>query len=136
MKRRIAVAAGLAILLYLALAYLAQRPWLTALHAALLALGVATVVFLVLFNAQAAERLERDARGIDLVVGAKGSPLQLILAGMNVARLNFSHGDREEHRAWIKQLLDLSAPRGRPLAILQDLAGPKMRIASSRWCGR
>ena len=53
---------------------------------------------------------------------------RLLEAGMDVARLNFSHGGREEHHAWINQLRDLCAPRGRPLAILQDLAGPKMRI--------
>lgn len=66
----------------LAWAYLAARPMLTALHVLLLALGVATLVFLVLFTAQTEERLTRDARGIDLVVGAKGSPLQLILSSI------------------------------------------------------
>jgi putative ABC transport system permease protein len=66
----------------LAWAYLAARPLLTLLHVVLLALGVATIVFLLLFTAQTQERLERDARGIDLVVGAKGSPLQLILSSV------------------------------------------------------
>ncbi len=66
----------------LAWAYLAFRPLLTALHLALLAMGVATVVFLLLFTQQAEERLARDGRGIDLVVGAKGSPLQLILSSV------------------------------------------------------
>ena len=53
---------------------------------------------------------------------------RLLQAGMNVARLNFSHGDRQEHAAWIKRLRELSDSRGVPLAILQDLAGPKIRI--------
>ena len=66
----------------LAWAYLAARPLLTALHVVLLALGVATLVFLVLFTSQTQDRLERDAKGIDLVVGAKGSPLQLILSSV------------------------------------------------------
>ena len=66
----------------LALAYLAARPLLTALHVALLALGVATLAVLLLFTDQAEEKLERDARGVDLVVGAKGSPLQLILSSV------------------------------------------------------
>lgn len=66
----------------LAWAYLGARPLLTALHVLLLALGVATIVFLLLFTAQTQERLERDAKGIDLVVGAKGSPLQLILSSV------------------------------------------------------
>ncbi len=66
----------------LAWAYLASRPLLTALHVVLLSLGVATIVFLLLVTAQAEERLERDAKPVDLVVGAKGSPLQLILSSV------------------------------------------------------
>ena len=53
---------------------------------------------------------------------------RLLTAGMNVARLNFSHGNLKEHGAWIRRLRDLSQARGAPVAILQDLAGPKMRI--------
>jgi putative ABC transport system permease protein len=66
----------------LAWAYLAARPLLTALHVAMLAIGVATLVVLLLFTAQAERRLERDAKPVDLVVGAKGSPLQLILSAV------------------------------------------------------
>jgi pyruvate kinase len=47
---------------------------------------------------------------------------------MNVARLNFSHGTHEEHGEWIRRLRQLAAMRDTPLAILQDLAGPKIRI--------
>jgi putative ABC transport system permease protein len=68
--------------LRLALAYLAARPLLTALHVLLLALGTATLVVLVLFTGQVERKLERDAKGVDLVVGAKGSPLQLILSSV------------------------------------------------------
>ncbi|MFI5330652.1 MAG: pyruvate kinase [Desulfobaccales bacterium] len=53
---------------------------------------------------------------------------QLLAAGMNVARLNFSHGSREEHAGWIKRIRELSEQLRRPVAILQDLAGPKVRI--------
>jgi pyruvate kinase len=53
---------------------------------------------------------------------------RLLAAGMNVARLNFSHGTQEEHGARIKRLRELSAVQGVALAILQDLAGPKIRI--------
>jgi putative ABC transport system permease protein len=66
----------------LALAYLASRPLLTALNILLLALGVATLALLLLFTAQAEDRLTRDARPVDLVVGAKGSPMQLILSAV------------------------------------------------------
>jgi pyruvate kinase len=53
---------------------------------------------------------------------------QLLAAGMNVARLNFSHGSQAEHGARIQRLRELAAAAGAPLAILQDLAGPKVRI--------
>ena len=53
---------------------------------------------------------------------------RLLAAGMNVARLNFSHGTQGEHGARIKRLRELAAAAGLPLAILQDLAGPKVRI--------
>lgn len=66
----------------LAWAYLASRPLLTLLHVAMLALGVGTMVLLILFTAQTEERLARDAKPVDLVVGAKGSPLQLILSSV------------------------------------------------------
>jgi putative ABC transport system permease protein len=62
--------------------YLRARPLQTALSLILLSLGVATIVLLVLVVAQLEERMTRDARGIDLVVGAKGSPMQLILSGI------------------------------------------------------
>ncbi|KEO90954.1 ABC transporter permease [Erythrobacter longus] len=66
----------------LALAYLRDRPLTTALNVLLLAISVAMLVLLLQFGEQARERLERDAQGIDLVVGAKGSPLQLILSSI------------------------------------------------------
>ena len=66
----------------LSASYLRARPLNTALSVILLALGVATIVLLLLVVGQAEERMHRDARGIDLVVGAKGSPMQLMLAGI------------------------------------------------------
>jgi putative ABC transport system permease protein len=66
----------------LSASYLRARPLNTALSLILLALGVATIVLLLLVVGQAEERMQRDARGIDLVVGAKGSPMQLMLAGI------------------------------------------------------
>lgn len=64
------------------LAQIARRPLRTLLSVLLLALGVATLLFLVLVKDQLARGLARDAAGIDLVVGAKGSPLQLILSAV------------------------------------------------------
>lgn len=52
----------------------------------------------------------------------------LIRKGMDVARLNSAHGTHQEHRRLIELVRRLSQEEGRPLAVLQDLAGPKMRI--------
>lgn len=53
---------------------------------------------------------------------------KLVAAGMDCARLNFSHGSHESHRAAAQMVRDASQRAGRPLAILADLCGPKMRI--------
>jgi pyruvate kinase len=52
---------------------------------------------------------------------------RLILAGMDVARLNFSHGTHADHAGRIATLRETARRLGRPLAILQDLQGPKIR---------
>ena len=52
----------------------------------------------------------------------------LIRAGMNVARLNFSHGDYASHGRTIRKIRQLERKLNKPIAILQDLAGPKIRI--------
>lgn len=66
--------------LSLAFAYLRERPLATLLNILLLGLGVGTIIALALTLSQLQERMDRDAAGIDLVIGAKGSPLQLILS--------------------------------------------------------
>lgn len=53
---------------------------------------------------------------------------QMLLAGMSVARLNFSHGDFESHKKVIGTLRSASRATGRRVAILADLSGPKMRV--------
>lgn len=53
---------------------------------------------------------------------------KLIEAGVNVVRLNFSHGDSESHKARAKTIRAISARLNRPVAILGDLQGPKIRI--------
>jgi len=54
----------------------------------------------------------------------------LIRAGMNVARLNFSHGDHAFHRRIIRKIRQLERKLEQPVAILQDLPGPKIRIGA------
>ncbi|HLU79058.1 MAG TPA: pyruvate kinase, partial [Burkholderiaceae bacterium] len=57
---------------------------------------------------------------------------QLLLAGLDVARLNFSHGTPDEHRERVRMLREISAKLGRHTAIMGDLQGPKIRIARFR----
>ncbi|MAE23318.1 MAG: pyruvate kinase, partial [Pseudomonas sp.] len=54
---------------------------------------------------------------------------QLILAGLDVARLNFSHGTPDDHKARAALVRELAAKHGRHVALLGDLQGPKIRIA-------
>jgi pyruvate kinase len=53
---------------------------------------------------------------------------QMILAGMSVARLNFSHGSYEDHGRMVKLLRSISEELDNPLTLLQDLQGPKIRV--------
>ncbi len=58
--------------------------------------------------------------------------VRMIEAGMNVARLNFSHGDFESHARAVTRIREAARHCGRRVAILGDLAGPKMRIGRLR----
>lgn len=62
--------------------YLWFRPLGTLLNLLLLGMGLGSMAFLILVSAQLTQAFERDLAGIDVVVGAKGSPLQLILSGV------------------------------------------------------
>src|SRR3989475_6472917 len=55
---------------------------------------------------------------------------RLAKAGMDVARLNFSHGTHAEHAEVIRRIRDAEARWNRPVAILQDLHGPKIRLGT------
>lgn len=54
---------------------------------------------------------------------------ELILSGVNVCRLNFSHGDHESHQRLIENIRAIAKDLKMPVAILQDLCGPKIRVA-------
>ncbi|CAB4818387.1 unannotated protein [freshwater metagenome] len=54
---------------------------------------------------------------------------ELIAAGMNMARLNLSHGGYDEHQSRLDQVRAAAAEAGKPVAILVDLQGPKIRLA-------
>ncbi len=66
----------------LSLRYLVSRPLTALLNLLLLSLGLASITFVLLVSAQLDRAFERDLAGIDAVVGAKGSPMQLILSGV------------------------------------------------------
>src|SRR5687767_10079083 len=54
--------------------------------------------------------------------------VRMVEAGLDVARLNFSHGSAEEHAEVAQRVRSAAGRAGRPVAILQDLPGPKLRI--------
>ncbi|HEY2217082.1 MAG TPA: pyruvate kinase, partial [Solirubrobacteraceae bacterium] len=58
--------------------------------------------------------------------------LAMVQAGMDVARLNYSHGTLDEHAETVGRVRDAAGRAGRPVAILQDLPGPKLRIGPLR----
>ncbi|KYG83302.1 ABC transporter permease [Roseivirga echinicomitans] len=71
--------------------YIKDKPLNTFLNVLLMGLGIAIILVLLILNSQLEENLSKNKRGIDLVVGAKGSPLQLILA--NVYHIDFPTGN-------------------------------------------
>lgn len=57
---------------------------------------------------------------------------ELIRAGMDVARMNFSHGTHEEHQERVERVRTAARKEGRVVTILQDLQGPKIRVGKMR----
>ena len=55
---------------------------------------------------------------------------QLIAAGMDVARLNFSHGTQETHGQWLAWVREVAEEQGRAVAVLQDIQGPRVRVGT------
>lgn len=71
--------------------YLKAKPLNTVLNILLLSMGIGVITTLILFNNQFQEKMSENSRGIDLVVGAKGSPLQLVLC--SVFHIDFPTGN-------------------------------------------
>lgn len=107
----------------ISLAYLKARSLNTLLNILLLALGVATIVLLLLAHTQLDQRMRRDAQGIDLVVGAKGSPMQVILSSIY-------HLDVPTGNIPYKQALEISKHRvvkkAIPLALGDSYKGARI----------
>jgi pyruvate kinase len=55
---------------------------------------------------------------------------RLVAAGMDVARLNFSHGDHQTHAEWCGWVREAAEAQGRPVAVLQDIQGPRIRVGT------
>ncbi|MGE0626444.1 MAG: pyruvate kinase [Hyphomicrobiaceae bacterium] len=78
-------------------------------------------------------RRQRKAKIVATLGPASSSPemiRKLFMAGADTFRLNFSHGSHDDHLARIKAIRALEVEVGRPICILQDLQGPKIRIGT------
>lgn len=97
--------------LRLALANLLLSPLTSLVNILLMALGTASIALLILAGQQLSETLTRDARGLDLVVGAKGSPVQLILSAVYHADLPPGNIALADARPWAEDSrVSLAAP--------------------------
>jgi len=107
-------------LISLSWSYIKAKPLNTLLNVLLMSLGIAIILVLILLSTQLEENLSKNKRGIDLVVGAKGSPLQLILA--NVYHIDFPTGNikLDEAKNLTRNRLVKSAI---PLALGDNYAG-------------
>ena len=75
--------------------------------------------------------MQRRTKILATIGPASGTPerlAELVAAGMDGARLNFSHGAHEQHRAWAEAIRAAADNAGRPLALVADLQGPKLRV--------
>ncbi|MEL6199153.1 MAG: FtsX-like permease family protein [Pseudomonadota bacterium] len=86
--------------LRLALANLGLSRLTSAVNVLLMALGTASIVLLLLVGNQLSDTMSRDARGIDLVLGAKGSPVQLVLSAVYHADVPTGNIDLAEAERW------------------------------------
>lgn len=79
------------------------------------------------FKAHASQRRAKIVCTIGPACDSEEMIRQLMLSGMDVARLNFSHGTHEDHAQVIQRLRKVAAELNRTICILQDLQGPKIR---------
>ncbi|HEY5685308.1 MAG TPA: pyruvate kinase [Acidimicrobiia bacterium] len=76
------------------------------------------------------ERLTKIVATLGPATASPEAIRSLIRAGMDVARLNFSHGDHEFHRRLCSWVREAAAEEGKVVAVLQDIQGPKLRVGS------
>jgi pyruvate kinase len=78
-------------------------------------------------------RRQRSTKIVATLGPASSAPeviAALFRAGVDVFRLNFSHGEREEHRARLDTIRELEKKSGRPIGVMADLQGPKLRLGT------
>src|SRR6516164_9885451 len=78
-------------------------------------------------------RRQRSAKIVATLGPSSSSPDQiraLFEAGVDVFRLNFSHGTHDDHHARFTAIREIETATGRPIGILADLQGPKLRLGS------
>src|SRR6267143_4020801 len=78
-------------------------------------------------------RRNRNAKIVATLGPASSSPeliRALFDAGVDVFRLNFSHGTHDDHRARFAEIRQVEADTGRPIGILADIQGPKLRVGN------
>jgi len=97
----------------ISLSYLKARPLTTGLNILLLALGVSVITVLILFSRQLEEKVTSNSKGVDLVIGAKGSPLQLILCSVfhvdfPTGNINLAEAERVAKHSMIKSAIPLA----------------------------
>jgi pyruvate kinase len=80
-----------------------------------------------------APRRQRSAKIVATLGPASSTPEQiaaLFASGVDVFRLNFSHGTQEDHKARLDTIRALEARTGRPIGVMADLQGPKLRLGT------
>src|SRR5215468_6923284 len=97
----------------LVLAFVRRKPLTWAFHVLTLTLGVGVVVAVILLSQALDNRFNRDIAGVDLVIGAKGSPLQLIMSSLfeidiPTGNIPLSVADRFEHNMMVRQAVPVS----------------------------
>lgn len=117
-------------LFFISWQYIKSRPLGNALNTLILALGIAVIVFLLLATHQLEDKLTRNAKGIDLVVGAKGSPMQLILSA--VFHIDYPTGNigLEDARALMRHPM---VKHGIPMALGDSYKGFRIVGTDSRY---
>src|ERR1700749_870664 len=96
-------------------------------------LTISVQYWLAVLSEETKMRRQRSAKIVATVGPASNSPEKLealFRAGVDVFRLNFSHGTQDDHRAVYDRIRSLEKGVGRPIGIMADMQGPKLRLGN------